>query len=206
MYKTEQEKFWQGRFGDRYILRNKNNQLIKNNFFLFKQIFLKSFKIKNLIEFGPNVGLNIRALIKLLKLKSTTAVEINKKACLELKDIKNVNVINESIINFTPKKKYDLVLVKGVLIHINPNKLKKIYETIYKSCRNSGYILIAEYYSSYPTMVIYRGKRNKLFKRDFAGEFTSLFKKTKIIKYGFAYHKDKHPQDDLNWFLIKKNG
>lgn len=206
MYKTEQEKFWQGSFGDRYILRNKNNQLIKNNFFLFKQIFLKSFKIKNLIEFGPNVGLNIRALIKLLKLKSTTAVEINKKACLELKDIKNVNVINESIINFSPKKKYDLVLVKGVLIHINPNKLKKVYETIYKSCRNSGYILIAEYYSSYPTMVIYRGKRNKLFKRDFAGEFTSLFKKTKIIKYGFAYHKDKHPQDDLNWFLIKKNG
>jgi spore coat polysaccharide biosynthesis protein SpsF len=206
MYKTEQEKFWQGSFGDRYILRNKNNQLIKNNFFLFKQIFLKSFKIKNLIEFGPNVGLNIRALIKLLKLKSTTAVEINKKACLELKDIKNVNVINESIINFSPKKKYDLVLVKGVLIHINPNKLKKVYETIYKSCRNSGYILIAEYYSSYPTMVIYRGKKNKLFKRDFAGDFTSLFKKTKIIKYGFAYHKDKHPQDDLNWFLIKKNG
>jgi pseudaminic acid biosynthesis-associated methylase len=206
MYKTEQEKFWQGSFGDRYILRNKNNQLIKNNFFLFKQIFLKSFKIKNLIEFGPNVGLNIRALIKLLKLKSTTAVEINKKACLELKDIKNVNVINKSIINFSPKKKYDLVLVKGILIHINPNKLKKVYETIYKSCRNSGYILIAEYYSSYPTMVIYRGKRNKLFKRDFAGDFTSLFKKTKIIKYGFAYHKDKHPQDDLNWFLIKKNG
>ena len=206
MYKTEQEKFWQGSFGDRYILRNKNNQLIKNNFFFFKKIFLKSFKIKNLIEFGPNVGLNIRALIKLLKLKSITAVEINKKACLELKDIKNVNVINESIINFSPKKKYDLVLVKGVLIHINPNKLKKVYETIYKSCRNSGYILIAEYYSSYPTMVIYRGKRNKLFKRDFAGEFISLFKKTKIIKYGFAYHKDKHPQDDLNWFLIKKNG
>ena len=206
MYKTEQEKFWQGSFGDRYILRNKNNQLIKNNFFLFKKIFLKYFKINNLIEFGPNVGLNIRALIKLLKLKSTTAVEINKKACLELKDIKNVNVINESIINFSPKKKYDLVLVKGILIHINPNKLKKVYETIYKSCRNSGYILIAEYYSSYPTMVIYRGKRNKLFKRDFAGDFTSLFKKTKIIKYGFAYHKDKHPQDDLNWFLIKKNG
>jgi spore coat polysaccharide biosynthesis protein SpsF len=206
MYKTEQEKFWQGSFGDRYILRNKNNQLIKNNFFLFKKIFLKYFKINNLIEFGPNVGLNIRALIKLLKLKSTTAVEINKKACLELKDIKNVNVINKSIINFSPKKKYDLVLVKGILIHINPNKLKKVYETIYKSCRNSGYILIAEYYSSYPTMVIYRGKRNKLFKRDFAGDFTSLFKKTKIIKYGFAYHKDKHPQDDLNWFLIKKNG
>jgi spore coat polysaccharide biosynthesis protein SpsF len=206
MYKTQQEKFWQGNFGDEYINRNKNKFLIKNNFFLFKKIFSKLFRIKSLIEFGPNIGLNIIALKKIFKLKFITAVEINKKACLKIKDIQKLNVINNSIINFLPKKKHDLVLVKGVLIHINPNKLKKVYKTIYKSCKTSGYILIAEYYSPQPTMMIYRGKRNKLFKRDFAGEFVSLFKKTKIIKYGFAYHKDKYPQDDLNWFLIKKYG
>ena len=206
MYKTEQEKFWQGDFGDDYIYRNKDNFLIKNNFFLFKKIFSNLFKIKSLIEFGPNIGLNIIALKKIFKLNFITAVEINKKACSQIKDIKEVNVINDSIINFLPKKKYDLVLVKGVLIHINPNKLKKVYKTIYKSCKSLGYILIVEYYSPQPTMTIYRGKRNKLFKRDFAGEFVSLFKKTKIVKYGFAYHKDKYPQDDLNWFLIKKNG
>ena len=99
-----------------------------------------------------------------------------------------------------------MVLVKGLLIHLNPNKLQKVYKTIYKSCKPSGYILIAEYYSPKPTMVIYRGESNKLFKRDFAGEFVSLFKKTKILKYGFSYHRDKYPQDDLNWFLIKKYG
>lgn len=206
MYKTQQEKFWQGNFGDDYINRNKDKSLIKNNFVLFKKIFSKLFKIKSLIEFGPNIGLNIIALKKIFKLKFITAVEINKKACLKIKDIQKLNVINNSIINFLPKKKHDLVLVKGVLIHINPNKLKKVYKTIYKSCKTSGYILIAEYYSPQPSMMIYRGKRNKLFKRDFAGEFVSLFKKTKIIKYGFAYHKDKYPQDDLNWFLIKKYG
>ena len=206
MYKTQQEKFWQGNFGDEYINRNKNKFLIKNNFFLFKKIFSKLFRIKSLIEFGPNIGLNIIALKKIFKLKFITAVEINKKACLKIKDIQKLNVINNSIINFLPKKKHDLVLVKGVLIHINPNKLKKVYKTIYKSCKTSGYILIAEYYSPQPTMMIYRGKRNKLFKRDFAGEFVSLFKKTKIIKYGFSYHNDKYPQDDLNWFLIKKYG
>ena len=206
MYKTEQEKFWQGSFGDQYIFRNKNSQLEKNNFFFFKKIFSKSIKISSLIEFGPNIGLNIKALIKLFKFKFITAVEINKKACLELKHIKKLNIINNSIINFTSKKKYDLVLVKGVLIHIDPKKLKKAYETIYRSCKNSGYILIAEYYNPSPTMVIYKGKKNKLFKRDFAGEFISSFKKTKIIKYGFVYNKDKYPQDDLNWFLIKKNG
>jgi spore coat polysaccharide biosynthesis protein SpsF len=206
MYKTEQENFWQGDFGDNYIYRNKNKLLIKNNFFLFKKIFSNIFKIKSLIEFGPNIGLNIIALKKIFKPNFVTAVEINKNACSQIKDIEKLNIINDSIINFSPKKKYELVLVKGVLIHINPNKLKKVYKTIYKSCKPSGYILIAEYYSPKPTMMIYRGKRNKLFKRDFAGEFVSLFKKTKIIKYGFAYHRDKYPQDDLNWFLIKKYG
>jgi hypothetical protein len=48
------------------------------------------------------------------------------------KNIEKLNIINDSIINFSPKKKYELVLVKGVLIHINPNKLKKVYNTIYK--------------------------------------------------------------------------
>jgi len=204
MYKTEQENFWQGDFGDNYINRNKQKLLIKNNFFFFKKIFSNPSKIKSLIEFGPNIGLNIIALKKIFKLNLITAVEINKKACSLIKDIKKVNIINDSLINFSPKKQYDLVLVKGVLIHINPNKLKKVYKTIYKSCKSSGYILIAEYYSPQPTMMIYRGKSNKLFKSDFAGDFVSLFKKTKILKYGFAYHRDKYPQDDLNWFLIKK--
>ena len=56
MYKTDQEKFWQGDFGDDYIYRNKDKFLIKNNFFLFKKIFSKFFKIKSLIEFGHNIG------------------------------------------------------------------------------------------------------------------------------------------------------
>ena len=49
MHKTEQEIFWQGKFGDDYINRNKKKFLIKNNFFFFKKIFSKNLKIKSLI-------------------------------------------------------------------------------------------------------------------------------------------------------------
>lgn len=202
---NEQAKFWQGNFGNRYINRNKNKKILNNNFFFFKKIFSNRFNIKSLIEFGPNIGLNLLALKKIFKLKFITAVEINKKACLKIRKIKNVNVLNKSIIDFSPEETFDLVLLKGVLIHINPKQLKKIYEIIYKSCKVSGYILIAEYYSPKPVRLIYRGFKNKLFKRDFAGEFLKNYKKTEIVDYGFVYHKDKYPQDDLNWFLIKKN-
>ena len=202
---NSQENFWKGSFGKEYVIRNNNKEIIKNNIFFFKKIFHnRILNIKNLIEFGPNIGLNILAIKKIFNLNFITGVEINSLACLKLSKIKNVEVIKSSVLKFIPKKKYDLVLVKGLLIHINPKQLKKFYEIIYQSCKNNGYILFAEYYSPRPVKLNYRGKKDKLFKRDFAGEFISTFKDIRIKSYGFVYHKDKYPQDDLNWFLMKK--
>ncbi len=81
--------------------------------------------------------------------------------------------------------------------------MNKIYEKIYNS--SNKYILIAEYYNPKPVKINYRGFKNKLFKRDFAGEFLKKFKNTKLIDYGFVYNKDLYPQDDITWFLISKN-
>ena len=61
-----------------------------------------------------------------LKLK-ISAIEINKVAFNELKKLNYVSPTNKSVIDCIPKKRYDLVLSKGFLIHINPNKLKKVY-------------------------------------------------------------------------------
>jgi len=44
-----------------------------------------------------------------------------------------------------------------------------------------------------------------LFKRDFAGEMLDRFKDLELLDYGFVYHRDNNfPQDDLNWFLLRK--
>ena len=90
------------------------------------------------------------------------------------------------------------------MIHINPKKLNQAYRVIYNSCKKNKYILFAEYYNPYPIKIDYRGYKNVLFKRDFAGEFIDKFKKIKLIDYGFVYHKDKFPQDDITWFLLQK--
>jgi len=31
------------------------------------------------------------------------------------------------------------------------------------------------------------------------------FKDLKLVDYGFVYHKDKYPVDNINWFLLKKS-
>ena len=112
-------------------------------------------------------------------------------------------IASGSIIDFKPLKKWDLVLIKGVLIHINPKYLEKVYENLFNS--TSRYILLCEYYSRAPEKLDYRGYKNKLFKRDFCGELLDRYKNLRLVDYGFVYHRDQRfPQDDLSWFLLEK--
>ena len=39
MYKTEQEEFWAGEFGDHYIERNMNKDLLASNCAFFTKVF-----------------------------------------------------------------------------------------------------------------------------------------------------------------------
>jgi len=43
-----------------------------------------------------------------------------------------------------------------------------------------------------------------LFKRDFAGELMDNFP-VELVDYGFQYHRDVFPADDVTWFLMRKN-
>jgi spore coat polysaccharide biosynthesis protein SpsF len=100
---------------------------------------------------------------------------------------------------------YDFAFTKGVLIHINPNELENAYDLLYRCVKPNGYIMMAEYYNPTPVSVEYRGEKDKLFKRDFAGELMDRYFNLELIDYGFTYHR-KSSNNDINWFLMKKNG
>ena len=203
-YKTEQEKFWAAKkWGNDYINRNTYKKL-KNNINFWSKIISQTNKIKTAIEFGANIGLNLLALKNILPDVEFSALEINKNACQELEKLNLCHIYNQSILDFKDNKKFDLVIVKNVLIHINPDHLDVVYRKLYDASLN--YILIGEYYSPNPVELIYRGEKDKLFKRDFAGEILDKFNDLELINYGFQYHRDNNfPMDDINWFLLKKN-
>ena len=203
-YKTEQEKFWAESFGSDYVDRNNGNKLLATNLSVFSKILKCCGNIKTCIEFGSNVGLNLKALKLLMPDTDFSAIEINKKATEELSKILNPkNIFNTSILDWNPQKQYDLVLISGVLIHINPDYLDKVYKVLYKS--SNKYILINEYYNPKPVMIEYRGYKDRLFKRDFAGEILDSFSDLNLVDYGFVYHRDNYfPNDDTTWFLLQK--
>lgn len=203
-YVTDQERFWAGDFGNNYIERNNSKDLLASNINFFSESLRRVNDLKSCIEFGANIGMNIRALKYLYPSVNYNAIEINKNAIEILKEtIPIENIFEGSINEFNSIETWDLVIIKGVLIHINPDFLKKTYEKLVKSTKK--YLLIAEYYSRNPEALNYRGFSNKLYKRDFAGEILDSYPEIKLEDYGFKYHKDiNFPQDDISWFLLKK--
>lgn len=203
-YYTDQEKFWAGVFGTEYIRRNDSQELLASNLAFFSRTLSKAGALKSCIEFGANIGMNLRAIKLLYPNIDLNAVEINKDAARELRDfIGDSSVFTGSIFDYPIEKQSDIVLIKGVLIHINPDKLKATYRKIYEA--SSRNILICEYYNPSPVAIPYRGHNDRLFKRDFAGEMLDMFEDLKLIDYGFVYHRDStFPQDDINWFLMRK--
>ncbi len=204
MYKTEQENFWAGEFGDDYIERNQGSALLAANLNFFSKALSSARDLSSCIEYGANIGMNLKALGFLYPKLERSAIEINSEAANQLAAIIPLkNIYQESILSFSPVNQYDLVLIKGVLIHISPDHLKVVYESLVKATHK--YLLIAEYYNPSPVSLPYRGYSDRLFKRDFAGEILDSYPDLELVDYGFSYHRDpSFPQDDISWFLLKR--
>lgn len=203
-YETPQEEFWAGDFGTEYIGRNDSPELLASNLYFFSRALKQAGQISSCLELGANIGMNLKALKLLYPKIKLKGAEINLAAAVLLaKLIGAENVYEGSIFDYPITEKCDLTLIKGVLIHINPEMLDVAYEKLYQA--SSRYILICEYYNPSPVAITYRGHTNRLFKRDFAGEMLEKYSDLALIDYGFAYHRDPvFPQDDITWFLMEK--
>jgi pseudaminic acid biosynthesis-associated methylase len=205
-FSTPQEAFWAGNFGTEYISRNQGDALLASNLNFFNKSLARVESLTSCIEFGANIGMNLRAIKLLYPQSALNAIEINHDAAKELADfIGDTNVYEGSIFDYPVKEQFDLSLIKGVLIHINPDMLSKVYQQLYDA--SNRYILVCEYYNPSPVSINYRGHTDRLFKRDFAGEMLDTFNDLKLIDYGFSYKRDpSFPQDDITWFLMEKKG
>lgn len=203
-FKTAQEAFWAGEFGSEYIGRNESQELLASNLNFFSSSMKRADKITSCIEFGANIGMNLRAIKLLHPSIELSAIEINETAASRLAEvIGEGNVFKGSIFDFPATKKYDMTLIKGVLIHINPDMLPIVYDKLYQASQK--YILVCEYYNPSPVTIPYRGHNDRLFKRDFAGEMLEKYSDLKLLDYGFSYKRDSvFPQDDITWFLMEK--
>ena len=203
-FRSEQEVFWAGQFGEDYIERNESPTLLASNLSFFSKSLRSAGRISSCVEFGANIGMNFKALQLLYPGITLEGVEINPKAAQRLSElIGEDNVFCGSILDYEPTRLVDLSLIKGVLIHTNPDLLPQVYDKLFAT--TARFLLVAEYYNPSPVAVNYRGHVDRLFKRDFAGEIMERHASLRLLDYGFTYHRDPgFPQDDITWFLMEK--
>ncbi len=203
---SEQESAWAGDFGNQYTKRNLKEDVlsIPARTAMYARIFSHTEGIESVIEFGANVGANVRAIIHLLPHVKYSAVEINKTAIKHLKSLGRVDrIYNMSLLSFLPEEESDFAFTQGVLIHINPDFLPDVYDRLYAASRR--YICVTEYFNPTPVTVPYRGQDDLLFKRDFAGDLLDRFSDLRLISYGFNYSRDNtFPLGNSTWFLLEK--
>ena len=201
---NEQEKYWAA--NNEYHRRSPGN--VGANIKLFRAA-LACAEIGDetkIVELGCGTGANLKALNhlwskngRLGKKVSLTGVEINSEAIKQIPS--HVRVVQESVLDWEPDDAFDIVITKGLLIHIAPDDLGKVYETIIKASKR--YILVCEYFCPTPRMIPYRGEDDKLWARDFGGELIDQYGLT-LVNYGFVSPRDTYPQDDLTWMLLEK--
>lgn len=195
-------EFWSGEFGDAYTSRNGGAGLLATNVNLFSKILARTHDVETIIELGANKGMNLDALKILLPTADLTGVDINESAVTELTDKGYVGV-QSALQDYTPVWIRDMVISKGVGIHIPPDELEAFYAKLYECSKR--YIVIAEYYSKAPREIEYRGNIGKLWARDFAGDMLNLYPDLQLVDYGFQYHRDANfPSDDITWAVLEK--
>ncbi len=200
---TRQEKIWAGAFGDAYVDRNRRLDQLAGKRHLFARILARAPGVESVLELGANIGLNLQAIGELLPRARLAGVEINEKAHAELARLPRVEAVLGSLFDFVPEEPFDLVFTAGVLIHLAPERLAEAYDRLHAAGRR--YLLVIEYYNPTPVEVPYRGERELLFKRDFAGEIMDRFDDLALVDYGFVWRRDPvFPLDDLTWFLMEK--
>ncbi|RYZ81201.1 MAG: methyltransferase domain-containing protein [Proteobacteria bacterium] len=186
---------------DDYTKRNVSLATQREPF--FSEIFQKTGAVGSVCELGANRGENLRAIRALNKDATITGVEINQSAVEEMATVARVKAVNSSILDFNTSDKFDLVFTCGVLIHLDPESLQDVYEKMYQL--SSEYILINEYFNPVPVGIPYRGHSEKLFKRDFGGEFLDRNSgKVEIVSYGFLWSRANSVWDDTTWSLFRK--
>ena len=201
--KTKQEQLWAGNHTKAYIQRSDSPQLRASKAAVFAEILAHTRSVKSVIEFGANIGLNLRAIRHFLPDAKLSALEINEAAVEALRKIEGLDVYHGSLLEFTPQQTWDMAFTMGVMIHVNPERLRDAYDLLYNS--SNRYVCMIEYYDPSPAMIMHRGLENQMFKRDFAGELLQAHPDLNLLEYGFVYRGDPvFPLDDLTWFLFEK--
>jgi pseudaminic acid biosynthesis-associated methylase len=189
---TQQQKTWEGSFGKEYTDRNPQtfedmDKMYLQHFGIRRSSLNKEFlgnmnRNIRILEVGANVGMQLSGLRK-MGFENLYGIELQTYAVeIARKKLTNTNLIVGHAFDIPFKDNYfDLVYTSGLLIHISPDNIDTVLGEIYR-CTNK-YIWGYEYFSeNYVAVESYRGKKNLLWKANFAQLYLDKFSDVEVVQ------------------------
>jgi len=204
-------KEWMEDFGKKYTNRNaltldEMNEMYRKNFGMSREDLNNKFidemnqSIK-ILEVGSNIG-NQLILLQKMGFKNLYGIEINSYAVeLSKQRTKDINIIQGSAFDIPFRDNYfDLIFTSGLLIHIAPPDIEIVIQEIHRCAKE--YIWGFEYYSDKYTEIVYRKKKNLLWKANFSKMYLDLFGDLELVKERKLKYLNDNNVDSM--FLLRK--
>lgn len=188
---NKQLKEWNSGFGDKYTDRCnislEEHEAVHQRDYGITRTELNNLFIGdlsrdiNILEVGTNIGLQL-SLLQKMGFNNLFGIEINSYAIeLAKSKTKGIKFVRASALDIPFKDNYfDLVFTSGVLIHIAPSSISRALQEIYR-CTKS-YIWGFEYYADDYTEMVYRQKKNLLWKANFPKLYLEAFPDLELVR------------------------
>lgn len=214
MSNNKQENFWDGEFGKDYTDRNSRHEAEFRKAYLtwygvtrakMNDAFLGSLpKDIRILEIGCNTGMQLASL-KGMGFTSLFGIELQEYAVQKAKEYtEGINIIQGSAFDIPFKDDFfDLVFTSGVLIHIAPENLPKVFAEMYRCSKK--YIWGFEYFAPSTTSINYRGNEGFLWKADYGGLIRDQFGNMKLVKQEFYPYVTENEKGNVDFmYLLEK--
>ena len=136
-FKTEQEAFWAGEFGDHYIDRNRSSGLLHSKIAMWSQMIRCANRVLSIKELGCNIGLNLKALHHLNPEYQLSGVEINQSAAIEAEKLGIASIECGTITEPLEHKKVDLKVLNSK--SYAGKKVKSLYNDFKSDLKFTNY-------------------------------------------------------------------
>jgi len=209
--RTDQEAAWSSKHGFRYVVHHLGEDWKKTRVPLWTVLLEQMPEVQSVVEFGCNIGANLKALHHLDPSLELAGVEINQFAVDLLRREGICSAHQGSVATADLGRTFDLVFSRGVLIHIRPDDLPVVFANMERHARK--YLIIWETFSETPYHLeaysegVAGGKPGEgyQFWRDFAGDFIKQFPNWSVVSSGIDRKLGAKPaHGKLVWTLLQR--
>lgn len=176
-------------------------KLVKaNDFSDFDAEFILKHSNPNaeILDLATGTGITLNKYYK--KVKHITAVEKFKEFSDFIEKSDKITVINEDVTAFCTQKKYDLILMFGLVSYFSETEIKKLYEKYKKLLKPHGKLIIKNQFGLKEDVSV-EGFSEEL-KTDYYAQYRHIEKETKILKelgYKNITVTDIYPPECNRW-------